>query len=146
MRSGLRAGSRKAGRPWQRPVERRKPEQPRLRRGRVRTRVQLSHLSDTGSRLRLKRGATRLRRSAGPHGTSADRCRGTRNAEPTRSKAQRSREGSQTRGLRACSVVVRQLAACDFTAPPPVQQSFPKPALKGGVRVDVNVFEGRIVP
>jgi hypothetical protein len=41
---------------------------------------------------------------------------------------------------------VPQLAATGCTAPPPVQASFPKPALKGGIRVDVNLFEGRILP
>lgn len=41
---------------------------------------------------------------------------------------------------------VPQLAASGCTAPPPLQASFPKPPLKGGIRVDVNVFEGRIVP
>jgi hypothetical protein len=41
---------------------------------------------------------------------------------------------------------VPQLAASGYTAPPKLQVSFPKPALKGGIRVDLNVFEGRIVP
>jgi hypothetical protein len=41
---------------------------------------------------------------------------------------------------------VPQLAASGFMAPPPVQASFPKPPLKHGVRVDINVFEGRIIP
>ena len=41
---------------------------------------------------------------------------------------------------------IPQLAASGCIAPPPIQASFPKPPLKGGVRVDVNVFEGRIVP
>jgi hypothetical protein len=41
---------------------------------------------------------------------------------------------------------IPQLAARGYTAPPPIQASFPKPALKGGIRVDVNIFQGRIVP
>jgi hypothetical protein len=41
---------------------------------------------------------------------------------------------------------VPQLGASGCMAPPPIQASFPKPALKRGIRVDVNVFEGRIVP
>lgn len=41
---------------------------------------------------------------------------------------------------------VPQLAASGYTAPPKLQASFPKPALRGGIRVDLNVFEGRIVP
>ncbi len=41
---------------------------------------------------------------------------------------------------------VPQLAASGYTAPPPLQRSFPQPPLQGGVRVDLNIFSGRIVP
>jgi hypothetical protein len=41
---------------------------------------------------------------------------------------------------------VQRLAAAGVSAPPKLQFSFPQPPLQGGIRVDVNIFEGRIVP
>jgi hypothetical protein len=41
---------------------------------------------------------------------------------------------------------VPRLAAAGVSAPPKMQFSFPQPPLKGGLRVDINIFEGRIVP
>jgi hypothetical protein len=41
---------------------------------------------------------------------------------------------------------VPRLAAAGVSAPPKMQFSFPQPPLKGGIRVDINIFEGRIVP
>lgn len=41
---------------------------------------------------------------------------------------------------------VPRLAAAGVSAPPKMQFSFPQPPLKGGIRVDLNIFEGRIVP
>jgi hypothetical protein len=41
---------------------------------------------------------------------------------------------------------IPRLAASGCRAPPPLQRSFPQPALKGGVRVDLNIFEGQIIP
>ena len=41
---------------------------------------------------------------------------------------------------------IPHLAASGYTAPPPLQRSFPQAPLKGGVRIDLNLFEGRIVP
>src|SRR5207245_724642 len=41
---------------------------------------------------------------------------------------------------------VPRLAAAGVSAPPKLQFSFPQPPLKGGIRVDVNIFAGRIVP
>jgi hypothetical protein len=41
---------------------------------------------------------------------------------------------------------VPQIGATPHEAPPIIRKSFPQPALPGGVRVDLNIFEGRIVP
>jgi hypothetical protein len=41
---------------------------------------------------------------------------------------------------------IPQIAASGYSAPPPLQHSFPQPALQGGIRVDLNIFSGRIVP
>ena len=41
---------------------------------------------------------------------------------------------------------VLQIAASSYSAPPPLQRSFPQPPLQGGVRVDLNIFSGRIIP
>jgi hypothetical protein len=41
---------------------------------------------------------------------------------------------------------IPQIAATGYTAPPPLQRSFPQPPLMGGIRVDLNIFSGRIVP
>src|SRR5258708_17519835 len=41
---------------------------------------------------------------------------------------------------------IPRLAATGYAAPPPLQRSFPQPPLQGGIRVDLNIFSGRIVP
>jgi hypothetical protein len=41
---------------------------------------------------------------------------------------------------------IPQIAATGYTAPPPLQRSFPQPPLQGGIRVDLNIFSGRILP
>ena len=55
------------------------------------------------------------------------------------------RQQRQT-GFAQARAHVPRLATAGVSAPPKLQFSFPQPPLKGGIRVDINIFEGRIVP